>query len=103
MSHTKEDEVLTILNGLVSILEPFTYEEFNTKLAPIKESDLVKYEKSNPCLTLGYLIDGKAKIGSSNLAIMSTITEILTGRRIAAIVNSKHIVTGFCWQTSIDH
>lgn len=98
----KEDMVIEILNKMIGVLKPFNYNEINMNLNPIDEKDLLELEKQHPEVGLKYLDEEKSKIGSSMIAIMATVTDVLVGKRLAFIMEDDGLITGVCWASCRD-
>lgn len=87
----RKNRVTKILNDLIKLCQPITYDEFNKKIEAIDSNKLYEYEQINPeagLLNMGVSDDPNAvKFGISTLSIIATITDILIGDRIAFCIS----------------
>ncbi len=94
----REDELIDNLNKLISVCEPFRYEDFNKHVASSDEQSLVDFEKSNDKIGICKkdYDNPECKWGFSTLSLIATITDILVDKRLSFIVDDG-IITGVKW------
>ena len=81
-----KERAILIINQMINLCQPFTYEDFNKKIPAIDSNLLSEYEKKNPEVGLAYMDDSKKDVdnfGISTLSIIATLTDILVEDRLA--------------------
>lgn len=89
----RKDEVVKVLNKMLELCEPITYDEFNIIIKAKNIGDLIDYEEEYPEV-------GISSKGISTLSIIATITDILCDERLGFIFN---IDTGIIEGVTFDH
>jgi hypothetical protein len=86
--YERKMRVIEILNTLIKLCQPFTYDEFNKKIDAIDSDKLFEYEKQNieaglVCIKKDGEDPKKDLYGISTLSLIASITDILVGDRLA--------------------
>ncbi|MFW6311101.1 MAG: hypothetical protein ACOC1K_02575 [Nanoarchaeota archaeon] len=94
----KLDQLIDNLNILISICEPFSYEDFNKHISSKDEQTLIGIEKNNDKIGICKkdYDDPECKWGFSTLSLIATITDMLVDKRLSFIVDDG-IITGVKW------
>ena len=92
----RKDRLLKILNHMWSKVISLKYDEFNVDLVPLHDGAFEQLEKLYPELICK--IHG-GEWTTSTIGMMATITEVMCGDRLAMIVNSNGVITGFTWHS----
>jgi hypothetical protein len=105
----RKDRVLKVLNDLIKLCQPITYDEFNKKMEAIDSNKLYEYEQTNPeagLLNMGTAEEpNSVKFGITTLSLIATITDILVGDRLAFCISDgkdegdapKDTIVGVDW------
>ena len=97
----KKKELVEVLNKMIELSEPITYEEFNTVIKAKDKKKLRALEKNNNKVGLARF-DTEDE-GISTLSIIATITDVLADDRLAFVVEKEdknylpNQITGFKW------
>ncbi len=87
----RKEELLIVLNQMISLCHPITYAEFNKQLQEIKYGTLEEAERVNDKIGIISMvdIDGANATGISTLSIIATITDILCDKRLAFNIDKE--------------
>lgn len=94
MGSEKKQRVVDVLNKMISMCEPFTYEEFNF-VARAKDKKLRQFERK--CSKVGVANYGEDNEGISTLSLIATIADILADKRLCFQVDENGVVVGVQW------
>jgi DNA-binding NarL/FixJ family response regulator len=94
----RKQELLDALNKTLELVEPITYAQFNTKIAPVSVEKLQEFEKLNPKVGLCNLAGDQGN-GISTLTLLATVTDYLCDQRICVLVEDspEQQIVGFAW------
>ena len=79
-----EEKLLKVLNGMLKYLEPIKFEDLNMTLPAHDQDGLRRFEEKYNKVGLK-VIDSNT--GSSVVALIATITDVLVDKRLAFYVN----------------
>jgi len=95
----RKDELLETLNNLIKVLDPIKFEMFNTICTAKDQKSLERLKRRNPKIVTRYIDyeNPSSSLCVSSMAIISTITNILTDKRLAFQIDENGYVTGVQW------
>jgi len=89
----KDSKLLEILNRMLELCEPITYDNFNKVLKGKDINKLRDYEKQHD--EVGIARYGTPNEGISTLSIISTITDVLINKRLGVDIDDNDFITKF--------
>ncbi len=94
----REEKLLEILNKLVEVCDPITFEELNTTWTATDQKKLIALEKEHSEVGIKHIDYDKSKpLCTSVAGLIATITDILVDKRLAFTIDDNGFVIGFCW------
>jgi hypothetical protein len=99
----KMDEVVAVLNKMIDAVGPVKFDEFNVLLREREPGRLSEIENSDDRIGIRPLRDEddpenpEDGFAISTASIIATLTMVLTGKRLAFVLNEDGYVVGFRW------
>lgn len=91
---SNESQLLEILNKMVEVLDPIKFEDLNVTWTAINQEDLIALEKKHNEIGIKKEND---KYCASVASLITTITALLIGRRLAFKIDDNGYIIGFQW------
>ncbi len=93
----KSQLLLDLMNELWSYLQCVNVKEFNSTLSSKNNEDLINFEKLNPKIG----INGEDIKSVTTISLLSTVTDILIDKRLAAVIDDNKDIVGWTYCNTV--